>query len=69
MRLVIAAAAAALTLAATGAAAQNAALELRPGETLVEVEAEGVHRSRPEIEPGEIETTIEVWVDYALAPL
>lgn len=39
----------ALALTATGASAQNARLELRPGETLLEVEAEGVHLDRPDV--------------------
>ena len=47
MRLV---AVAALALAFAGAAAaQNAPLELRPGETLLEIEAVGTHADRPDI--------------------
>lgn len=48
MRLV-AAALAALLVAAAPAAAQNAPLTLQPGETLLEVQAEGVHLSRPDV--------------------
>jgi uncharacterized protein YggE len=47
VRLVVALAFGAL--AATGAPAQNATLALQPGETLLEVEAAGVHRDRPDV--------------------
>jgi uncharacterized protein len=38
-----------LAVLATAAAAQNAPLVLQPGETLLEVEAEGTHRARPDV--------------------
>lgn len=49
MRLAGVAFAAVLAVAAASAAAQNAALELRPGETLLEVDATGTHASRPDV--------------------
>ncbi|MDP8994945.1 MAG: SIMPL domain-containing protein [Pseudomonadota bacterium] len=49
MRLVVLAAAALMLAAGAPAAAQNARLELNPGETLLEVEATGTHRSRPDL--------------------
>jgi uncharacterized protein YggE len=49
MRLVIRAAAFALALAAVPAAAQNAALDLNRGETLLEVNATGTVPSRPDL--------------------
>lgn len=47
MRLAVVAVA--LLLAAGSAAAQNAPLTLQPGETLLEVQAEGKHRDRPDV--------------------
>ncbi len=49
MRLVRLAAALLAAAAPVAAAAQNARLELRPGETLLEVQATGTHFSRPDI--------------------
>lgn len=48
MRLVRLAALAAF-LAGSSAGAQETALPLQPGETLLEIHAEGVHRSRPDV--------------------
>lgn len=49
MRLVAALGAAAALAASLPAVAQNAPLELRPGETLLEVDAEGEHFQRPDV--------------------